>query len=187
MSARQQIVSRLSEDSMGGIATLHDVTDAEQLVDTHRAEVLAADGQAYDGELAMLRSLRRTLRAVTRYGTDIDEVRKLLAEHTADDAAARLEAKEKSSPARADATPGPTGRVAQLLDAIRISRGRWTTVRAYRFYRDHVSATNTVPNTQLRAVARGDLRDLAAWGHLTRHEEPGCQYYTLKTRKDGRP
>lgn len=105
MSARQQIVSRLSEDSMGGIATLHDVDDAEQLVDAHRVEVLAADGQAYDGELAMLRSLRRTLRAVTRYGTDMDEVRKLLAEHTADDAAARLEAKEKSSPTGAGATP----------------------------------------------------------------------------------
>jgi hypothetical protein len=41
MSARRQIIAALSEDSMGGIATLHDVAHAEQLVDAHRAEVLA--------------------------------------------------------------------------------------------------------------------------------------------------
>jgi hypothetical protein len=40
MSARRQIVAALSEDSMGGIAALHDVNHAEQLVDAHRAEVL---------------------------------------------------------------------------------------------------------------------------------------------------
>lgn len=92
---------------------------------------------------------------------------------------------EKSSRAAADATSGPTGRVAQLLDAIRTARGRWTTVTAFRFYRDHLRSLDHIPNTQLRAVARGDLRDLAAWGHLLRFEEPGRQYYTLKTRKDG--
>jgi hypothetical protein len=98
------------------------------------------------------------------------------------------ETEEKSSPAGADATPaGPTGRVAQLLDAIRTARGRWTTVTAFRFYRDHIRSLDHLPNTQLRAVARGDLRDLAVWGHLIRHEEPGRQYYTLKTRKDVRP
>ncbi|MFK0018256.1 hypothetical protein [Streptomyces sp. NPDC090798] len=41
MSARRQIIAALSEDSMGGIATLHDVAHAEQLVDAHRTEVLA--------------------------------------------------------------------------------------------------------------------------------------------------
>ena len=91
---------------------------------------------------------------------------------------------EEATPAGATATPGPTGRVAQLLDAIRTAGGRWTTVTAFRFYRDHLRALDHIPNTQLRAVARGDLRDLAAWGHLIRHEEPGRQYYLLKTRKD---
>ena len=41
MSARRQIIAALSEDSHGGIATLHDVDRAEQLVDAHRVEVLA--------------------------------------------------------------------------------------------------------------------------------------------------
>lgn len=113
-----------------------------------------------------------------------------------DEAAAReldarldaLVAEEKASAPAPTATPGqPTGRVARLLDAIRTARGRWTTVTAYRFYRDHIRDLDHLPNTQCRAVARGDLRDLAAEGHLLRHEEPGRQYYTLKTRKDVRP
>jgi DNA-binding transcriptional ArsR family regulator len=41
VSARRQIIAALSEDSHGGIATLHDVERAEQLVDAYRAEVLA--------------------------------------------------------------------------------------------------------------------------------------------------
>ncbi|WP_393075095.1 hypothetical protein [Streptomyces sp. LN704] len=41
MSARRQIIAALSEDSMGGIATLHDVDNATQLVDAHRTETLA--------------------------------------------------------------------------------------------------------------------------------------------------
>lgn len=41
MTARRQLIAALSEDSMGGIATLSDVDHAEQLVDAHRTEVLA--------------------------------------------------------------------------------------------------------------------------------------------------
>lgn len=41
MSARRQIIAALSEDSLGGIATMEDVAHAEQLVDAHRTEVLA--------------------------------------------------------------------------------------------------------------------------------------------------
>ncbi len=51
----------------------------------------AADGQAYDGELAMLRSLVRTLRAVVRDDREEvaqREVRRLLYEHAADERAA---------------------------------------------------------------------------------------------------
>ncbi len=40
MGARRQIIAALSEDSLGGIATLQDVAHAEQLVDAHRAQVL---------------------------------------------------------------------------------------------------------------------------------------------------
>lgn len=41
MSARRQIIAALSEDSLGGIATLSDVDRATTLVDAHRKEVLA--------------------------------------------------------------------------------------------------------------------------------------------------
>ena len=41
MSARRQIIAALSEDSLGGIATMEDVAHAEQLVDAHRTEVLS--------------------------------------------------------------------------------------------------------------------------------------------------
>jgi hypothetical protein len=62
----------------------------DRRLDAHAAEVLAADGQAYIGELAMYRGLVATLRAVAKHG-DLDDVRKVLAEHAADDAVARLE------------------------------------------------------------------------------------------------
>jgi hypothetical protein len=72
-------------------------------VDAFRAEVLAADGQAYDGELAMYRELVRTLRAVARPDdADMNEVRRLLHHHAADDAAAREQGKSSH---QADATP----------------------------------------------------------------------------------
>lgn len=102
---------------------------------------------------------------------------------TADGIEKRGAGEGKSSRPAADATPG---RVDQLLDAIRTTRGSWTTAKAYRFYRDRFRSLDHVPNTQLRAIARGDLRDLAAGGHLIRHEEPGRTYFVLKTRKDAR-
>ncbi|KND45303.1 hypothetical protein [Streptomyces stelliscabiei] len=41
MNARRHLIAALSEDSLGGIATLADVAHAEQLVDAYRAEILA--------------------------------------------------------------------------------------------------------------------------------------------------
>jgi hypothetical protein len=61
----------------------------------HRAEVLTADGQEYDGQLAMLTGLIATIRATVAHGS-LDDVRKLLDEHHHDDADAREEAKGKS-------------------------------------------------------------------------------------------
>jgi len=75
---------------------------------------------------------------------------------------------------------GPTGRAAQLLAEIRRQRGRWNATRTVRLYR----RITDLPDTRLRAVARGDLRDLAAWGHLALHDQPSNRYYTL--RKDVR-
>lgn len=172
MSALDSIHRALTEAYGTGVV-LGDET-AEDLIKAVVAEA-EMDAQAYPGELDMLRGLVATLHAVAQHG-DLTDVRKVLEEHQADDTAAR--AGTPTVPA------GPTGRVAQLLDAIRTGRGRWTTVTAFRFYRDHLRTLDHIPNTQLRAIARGDLRDLTAWGHLTRHEEPGRQYYLLKTRKD---
>lgn len=97
------------------------------------------------------------------------------------------QAGEKASATAPTATPGPTGRVKQLLDAIRTARGTWTTSRAFQFYRDNFRATDGLPLGQIRTVARGDLRDLAAWGHLTVSDTSGRREYRLATRKDVRP
>lgn len=106
-----------------------------------------------------------------------DDARQFLAEH---DAHVRAEAlAEARTPAS-----GPTGRVAVLLDAIRTHRGEWTTRRVQQLYRDSPLPITQAPDGRLRAVARGDLRDLAAWGHLLLNEAAGRRFYTLATRKD---
>ncbi|WP_328934190.1 MULTISPECIES: hypothetical protein [unclassified Streptomyces] len=74
---------------------------ASELYADVRVEVLAEDGQAYDGELAMLRGLVRVLRAVVRENDTLDEVRRLLWQHLADDGDARGEKGSRE----ADATP----------------------------------------------------------------------------------
>jgi hypothetical protein len=92
MNARDDISAHFTSDTL-----------ADQLLDAHRAEVLAEDGQAYDGELALLRSLVRTLRATVRPDdATVDQVRQLLHHHLNDDAAARA---EKSAPDNGNATP----------------------------------------------------------------------------------
>lgn len=78
---------------------------------------------------------------------------------------------------------GPTGRLSDLLAAIRWTGGRWTTNKAFAVYRN-LPALAGMPLGQIRTVARGDLRDLAAWGWLTAHDNTGRREYTLSTRKD---
>jgi len=78
---------------------------------------------------------------------------------------------------------GLTGRLADLLAAIRRQRGRWNSTRVVRLYR-RLDSTADLPDTKVRAVARGDLRDLAAWGFLVLHDEPSNRHYTLNSRKD---
>lgn len=87
--------------------------------------------------------------------------------------------------AGANAAPaaGLTGRLADLYATIRRQRGRWNATRTVRLYRRLDSAVD-LPDTKVRAVARGDLRDLHAWGHLVLHDEPSNRHYTLNTRKD---
>ena len=86
-----------------GLVTLQVLTD--RVAKAVAPLVTSQDEQAYDGELAMLRGLVRTLRVVVRPDNpDVCEVRRLLHEHARDDAAAR-EAKGKSTAASSDATP----------------------------------------------------------------------------------
>jgi len=59
--------------------------------------------------------------------------------------------------------------------------GSWTTNKALRFYRAHVRSLAGMSHGQVRAVARGDLRDLAAWGWLTTHNETGHHKYSLNS------
>ena len=76
-------------------------TDLDRRLDAVVTEALAADRQAYTGELAMYRSLvrtLRTLRTVIRDGGSAEkqraEVQRLLHEHANDDAAARAQGGE---------------------------------------------------------------------------------------------
>ncbi|MFF4752683.1 hypothetical protein ACWD5R_11295 [Streptomyces sp. NPDC002514] len=95
MSARRQIIAALSEDSMGGIATLEDVARAEQLVDAHRAEVLREAADRIDGTSAISAAVHATT-----------ELRRI--------------AREKCSRAAADATPGPADpRLEHYVTALR--------------------------------------------------------------------
>jgi hypothetical protein len=79
---------------------------------------------------------------------------------------------------------GLTGRLATLLAVIRHQRGRWNATRVVRYYR-RLDTPIDLPDTKVRAVARGDLRDLAAGDWLRLHDEPSNRYYTLTSRKDG--
>jgi hypothetical protein len=87
-----------------------DAREAYRLMHNYRDEELAkaanstgTDEQAYDGELAMMRSLVRTLRVTVRPDSaGLGEVRQLLHHHAADDAAAREQGKSSH---QADATP----------------------------------------------------------------------------------
>lgn len=78
---------------------------------------------------------------------------------------------------------GPTGRLAVLHDEIRKHRGRWNATRVVRLYL-RLEPTRSIPPGRLRAVARGDLRDLHTWGWLTLHDQPSNRHYTLNHRKD---
>lgn len=81
---------------------------------------------------------------------------------------------------------GPTGRLAELLNVIRAQGGRWTPNRAFKVYRT-LPALAGMPLGRVRTVARGDLRDLAAWGWLVAHDETGRREYSLNSSTTGEP
>lgn len=159
-----------------------DATEAYRLAHAYRDEVLAEAGtpEAYDGELAMYRQLVRTLRVVVRDDTvDINEVRRLLHNHAADDAAARAESNGESRRTAGD-TLADAARQADLLYAIRKNPNkRWKSGRA-------LTTLHALGYTRARRhTAANDLARLADAGHLIRHEEKGVRWYGLARRGGG--
>lgn len=179
MSAREKLIDAVRAHRFHVQIADASYEDAAAEVDALLAEVA---GDAYPGELEMLRGLVRTLRVVVRPDdADIDEVRRLLTEHAIDEAAAHVRAGEKSS-RKADATPTKLAarerRLAQLLDTIRTHGGKWTTGSL----QDMRRATG---GTTQRGTARRDLAELHRRGHLLRHGAGDGRYYTLRRQKGG--
>lgn len=175
MTARARIHAMFTLDEHGE-RELNERLDA--LVD----EILTADGHAYPGELAMYRSLVRTLRVVVRDSGSAEkqraEVCQLLHEHAADDAAARAQApRQGSRTADPDQVSAREARLAQLLDTIRSRPGKWTTGLVQGIRR-------TTGGPVQRGTARRDLDELHRRGHLAKHGAGDGRYYTLR-RKDG--
>lgn len=79
---------------------------------------------------------------------------------------------------------GPTGRLAHLLAAIRREGGEWTTLRVIRLYQQANLGPRNAQIAHMRSVARGDLRDLRAWGWIRQHDVSRRRYFTLNSRKD---
>ena len=164
MSALQSLTEVFGESGCGNDSDRY----ARELLAEHRAEVLVEDGQAYDGELAMLRGLVRTLRVVVRYDNNVAEVRRLLHQHAADQAAAYQ--------AKGDTT---RARQAALLDAIlQAPARRWKSGRA-------VNALSEAGYLVSPGTASQDLAALAAEGHLIRHEDKGARWYEVARRPGG--
>jgi hypothetical protein len=139
-----------------------DAREAYRLMHNYRDEELAkvasptdADGQAYDGELAMLRDLVRTLRVVARPDdADMNEVRRLLHHHAADDAAAREQGKNSH---QADATPDTLA--AWLANRFDPNTLPWDGMSDYdRSHWEHEAAAVR------RAVARGGFKNNTTQG-----------------------
>lgn len=93
MNARRHLIAALSEGSLGGIATLDDVTRAEQLVDAYRVEVLREE----------MKNLRRIEREDTPEGAIGTRTGLLRAALILDERAEAVE--EKATAGAAPATP----------------------------------------------------------------------------------
>ncbi|WP_329291937.1 hypothetical protein [Streptomyces pseudovenezuelae] len=159
MNARRKLIAALSEDSMGGIATLSDVDHAEQLADAYRAEVLREAAQ----------HVRNVRQAGALIQTPVEDL--------LDEEADRAEG--KASATAPTATPELTNRQARLLTAIRTYGAEWTTRRALHFF------ALTDPGVVQRGTARRDLATLHRAGHLVLVNDPDNRHYVLNTRKAG--
>ncbi|MGW1546648.1 hypothetical protein [Streptomyces sp. NPDC002346] len=102
MSTRDQILRAMTEPNSWGHYTPE---TAGGLLDAYRAESTATS-ENYPGELAMLRGVLGVVRTIAQHG-DIDELRRVIAEHYADERAAYAEQWEKDTAPAATSTPEP--------------------------------------------------------------------------------
>jgi hypothetical protein len=171
MSVRRQIIAALSEDSYGGIATLHDVAHAEQLVDAYKAEMLAEAADYFEQ--------RRPSRADAV--SDFDRGRRATVGWVVEELRDQAGAGEKASAQAPTATPTDTNRRARLLHEITFDGGRWKSGDVARWYQ-----TQGLTGLDVRA-ARHDLATLRDSGAITQHDTAGVRFYTRAshtTRKD---
>ncbi|WP_460071135.1 hypothetical protein [Streptomyces sp. YKOK-I1] len=179
MSARERLQDMIRTER--GDMNVHSQPEVRGALDAYRAEVLTEAGEkssptgadatpeAYDGELAMLRGLVRTLRVVVRYDNNVAEVRRLLHQHAADEAAA-YEAKGDPILAR---------QAALLNEILQAPARRWKSGRA-------VSALRKAGHHPVSpGMAQRDLAALADAGHLVRHEEKGVVWYEVARQSGG--
>lgn len=152
-----------SKADRGAVRAFLGTAHYRDAMDAHRAEVLAADGQAYDGELAMLRGLVGTLRVVAEHG-DLTEVRRLLDEHKSD---------EQDAYTAVPSNAPDTNRRAHLLNAI-TAGGRWKPGTVTRWYK-----TNGYTSCDVH-TARQDLAVLRESGAIVQHDEKGVRYFTAQ-------
>ncbi|WP_225825666.1 hypothetical protein [Streptomyces naphthomycinicus] len=68
----------------------------------------------------------------------------------------------------------------RLIRTMRRQPGQYRTGEVMRLYRENGWGPS-------RATARADLQYLARQGVLAEHGFSNCRFYTLNTRKDGRP
>ncbi|UDM00033.1 hypothetical protein [Streptomyces longhuiensis] len=143
----------------------------------------AHDIESYPGELAMLRGLVRVIRTIAMH-SDIDELRRVLAEHEIDEQAAYSARDEKATVAAATATPPPfieNARVRALHEAMIANPGEWRVGAARRVL---LAAGFTGLG---RNSASQYLKALVALGLATAHGPDDARFYTLSTTgKDGR-
>ena len=107
MSVRDRILRAMTEPNSWGHYTPE---MAASLLDAFRAEE-ATEFEAYPGELAMLRGVLGVVRAIARHGELGDteggrELRRIVAEHYADERAAYAERGEKDT-REGESTPQP--------------------------------------------------------------------------------
>lgn len=177
MSARRQIIAALSEDSLGGIATLADVAHAEQLVNALVVEVRLEDADFVGNDdtcdcggcdTCIPRQLADGLRTMAGEKATAPTP-----------TATAAQAGATTVPSVGPAHEWPDDWEHVLDTAIRAWGGEWSPKRVQRLYLARYA------RGLYRSDARNFLSQLAHQGVLLLHDRPTGRHYTLNTTKGG--